>query len=328
MFERVDPFIGTEATSLPEQHGLATTWWWPKPQVGNTHPGATYPLGMVSACAYSGGYPTGYGRYDLGTEGLPERDARPPRGQRVHALPAVRHGRDPQVLQLLPRHPDAAAARRPGPALGHRRRGRRARLLLGDARQRASARRSRSGPSRAVHRYTFPAHRDARLVIDFSLGGLTIPHGRTVPLRAHLHSIAPGRRAGRDHRRGRAARRARRVRRPALAADALVRPAAHARRHAARLRPHPADHAAPVRAHVGRSVGARAGGRAAVRVLAARRRPGPREPRGASAVRVRPALRRGGRRPPRSGGRRSARSASTPRRPTSRRSSRRRSTTR
>ena len=26
---------------------------------------------MVSACAYSGAYPTGYGRYDLGTEGLP-----------------------------------------------------------------------------------------------------------------------------------------------------------------------------------------------------------------------------------------------------------------
>jgi hypothetical protein len=54
MFERVDPFIGTEATSLPPQHGLAQSWWWPKPQVGNTHPGATYPLGMVSACAYSG----------------------------------------------------------------------------------------------------------------------------------------------------------------------------------------------------------------------------------------------------------------------------------
>src|SRR3954471_17329158 len=71
MFERVDPFIGTEATSLPEQQGLGRTWGWPKPQVGNTHPGATYPLGMVSACAYSGGYPTGYGRDDPGTEGLP-----------------------------------------------------------------------------------------------------------------------------------------------------------------------------------------------------------------------------------------------------------------
>ena len=71
MIGRVDPFIGTEATDLPAPSGLAATWWWPKPQVGNTHPGATYPLGMVSASAYSGAYPTGYGRYDLVTEGVP-----------------------------------------------------------------------------------------------------------------------------------------------------------------------------------------------------------------------------------------------------------------
>ena len=43
-----------------------------------------------------------------------------------------------------------------------------------------------------MHRYTFPAHADARLVIDFSMGGLTIPYGTTVPLRAHLQSLAPG----------------------------------------------------------------------------------------------------------------------------------------
>ena len=73
MFEHVDPFIGTSATDLPEPCGLATTWWWPKPQVGNTHPGAAHPFGMVSACAYSGAYPTGYGLYDLSTEGVPPR---------------------------------------------------------------------------------------------------------------------------------------------------------------------------------------------------------------------------------------------------------------
>ena len=59
MIDGVDPFIGTAVTALPIPTGLAGTWWWPKPQVGNTHPDATYPLGMVSACAYSGGYPTG-----------------------------------------------------------------------------------------------------------------------------------------------------------------------------------------------------------------------------------------------------------------------------
>ena len=73
MIEHVDPFIGTGATDLPEPHGLAATWWWPKPQVGNTHPGATFPFGMVSACAYSGAYPTGYGLYELNTEGVPPR---------------------------------------------------------------------------------------------------------------------------------------------------------------------------------------------------------------------------------------------------------------
>ena len=73
MFEYVDPFIGTGATELPPPQGLAASWWWPKPQVGNTHPGATYPFGMVSACSYSGAYPTGYGLYELNTEGVPPR---------------------------------------------------------------------------------------------------------------------------------------------------------------------------------------------------------------------------------------------------------------
>ena len=44
MIEHVDPFIGSAATDLPAPQGLAATWWWPKPQVGNTHPGATYPV--------------------------------------------------------------------------------------------------------------------------------------------------------------------------------------------------------------------------------------------------------------------------------------------
>src|ERR1700712_72147 len=71
MIVRVDPFIGSEVTELRERTGLAATWWWPKPQIGNTHPGATYPFGMVSACGFSGGYPTGYGRYALALEGVP-----------------------------------------------------------------------------------------------------------------------------------------------------------------------------------------------------------------------------------------------------------------
>ena len=113
MLEHVDPFIGSAATDLPIPHGLAETWWWPKPQVGNTHPGATFPFGMVSACAYSGAYPTGYGRYQLNTEGVPVELLRPADRLRLHPLPAVGDRRDPEVLQLLPGDPDAGAAGQP-----------------------------------------------------------------------------------------------------------------------------------------------------------------------------------------------------------------------
>ena len=38
--DRVDPFFGNGATSLHERKGIAASWFWPKAQVGNTHPGA------------------------------------------------------------------------------------------------------------------------------------------------------------------------------------------------------------------------------------------------------------------------------------------------
>jgi len=191
MTSRVDPFIGTEATSLPAPQGIAATWWSPKPQIGNTHPGATYPLGMVSACAYSGAYPTGYGRYDLSTEGLPsELHDRQVASGFTHfqqsGTGAIRkyynYVRVTPMLQPLDDlgqlwDVDAEAAE-PGYYAATLSSGIRCEVTV--------------GPKSAVHRYTFPSHHDARLVIDLSLGGLAIPYGRTVPLRAHLHAVAPG----------------------------------------------------------------------------------------------------------------------------------------
>jgi putative alpha-1,2-mannosidase len=52
------------------------------------------------------------------------------------------------------------------------------------------------GPKVAVHRYTFPEHRSARVVVDMSLGGLAIDLGRTVPLRAQVESMGYGRAQG------------------------------------------------------------------------------------------------------------------------------------
>ncbi len=60
----VDPFWGNGPSTPPASEGIARAWNWLKPQCGNTHPGAVLPLGWVSACAYSGGYSSGYGRND------------------------------------------------------------------------------------------------------------------------------------------------------------------------------------------------------------------------------------------------------------------------
>src|SRR5690606_578878 len=191
----VDPFIGTAATSLPPASGLAATWWWPKPQVGNTHPGATSPLGMVSACAYSGAYPTGYGRYAKNTEGVPEEmyPALQASGfthfqqsgtgairkyyNYVRVTPMVQPLDDLGEAWAL--HDEAAS---PGYYATTLDTGIHCEITVGE--------------KVAVHRYTFPESRSARVVVDLSCGGLDIELGRTVPLRAHVESTGRGRAQG------------------------------------------------------------------------------------------------------------------------------------
>jgi putative alpha-1,2-mannosidase len=191
VIDRVDPFIGTEATALPQPKGLAATWWWPKPQIGNTHPGATYPLGMVSACAYSGAYPTGYGRYDLSLEGVPSTIYDTQRASgfthfQQSGTGAIRKYYNyfrvtPMVepLDVLGRNWEIVEEQaEPGWYSATLDSGVTAEITV--------------GPKSAVHRYTFPRHQNARVVIDFSLGGLAIPYGATIPLRAHLESLDLG----------------------------------------------------------------------------------------------------------------------------------------
>ena len=188
MMQPVDPFIGTEVTDLAPQTGLASTWWWPKPQIGNTHPGATYPLGMVSACAYSGAYPTGYGRFDLALDGIPPaiHDRQLASGFthfQQSGTGAIRKYYNyfrvtPMVepLDVLGRSWDLVDEQaEPGWYCATLDSGVTAEITV--------------GPKSAVHRYRFPQHKNARVVLDFSLGGLTIPYGATVPLRAHLESF-------------------------------------------------------------------------------------------------------------------------------------------
>lgn len=68
-----DPFFGSGISQPPGGGRLASTWFFLKPQVGNTSPAACVPFGMVSAGAYSGAYPTGYGAFDLNFVAVPPR---------------------------------------------------------------------------------------------------------------------------------------------------------------------------------------------------------------------------------------------------------------
>ncbi|GAA3616020.1 glycoside hydrolase domain-containing protein [Microlunatus ginsengisoli] len=191
MFEYVDPFIGTAATDLPAPQGLAATWWWPKPQVGNTHPGATFPFGMVSACSYSGAYPTGYGLYELNTEGVPPRMYE----EQIASGFSHFHQSGTGAIRKYYNYFRVSPMLEPLDALGTSwaltdevaEPGYYAATLSSGIRCELTV-----GPRSAVHRYTFPEHPDARIVIDLSLGGLLIPYGATTPLRAHLETLAPG----------------------------------------------------------------------------------------------------------------------------------------
>ncbi len=190
MLDAVDPLIGTEVTDLAPPDGLAATWWFPKPQVGNTHPGACYPLGMVSACAYSGAYPTGYGRYRLNTEGIPGRlhDELVASGithfQQSGTGAIRKYYNYFRVTPMMLPLDDLGRTWRIVEEVAEP--GYYACTLESGIRCEVTA-----GPKSVVHRYTFPEHHDARLVIDCSMGGLAIEHGATVPLRADLHQVSP-----------------------------------------------------------------------------------------------------------------------------------------
>ncbi|MBB5802185.1 putative alpha-1,2-mannosidase [Saccharothrix ecbatanensis] len=150
---------------------------------------------MVSACAYSGAYPTGYGLYTKNTEGLPEEMFdRPQASGFTHfqqsGTGAIRkyynYVRVTPMVQPLdtlgqawPLHDEVAEAGYYAATLDT---GIRCEITVGE--------------KVAVHRYTFPEHRSARIVVDLSCGGLAIDHGHTVPLRAHVESIGHGRAQG------------------------------------------------------------------------------------------------------------------------------------
>jgi predicted alpha-1,2-mannosidase len=163
--------------------------------VGNTHPGATSPLGMVSACAYSGAYPTGYGRYAKNTEGVPEEMFE------RHQASGFTHFQQSGTgaIRKYYNYVRVTPMVHPLDDLGQS-------WKLEDERAEAGYYAANLdtgvrceitvGEKVAVHRYTFPDHHSARVVIDLSCGGLGIDLGRTIPLRAQAESMGHGRAQG------------------------------------------------------------------------------------------------------------------------------------
>ena len=183
----VDPFVGTEPVDLPSRSGIAATWFWPKPQIGNTHPGACLPFGMVSVMPYSGGYPTGYGCYAKSLQGYP------PRLKEDLQILGFTHFQQSgvgairkyynycRVSPFLEEGGGLSMVGTPFSVIQEEAVPGYYSCILKPFGIRAEI---TVTPRGAIHRYTFPKSRCAGIAVDFSHGGIEIEDGRTIPLRA------------------------------------------------------------------------------------------------------------------------------------------------
>ena len=197
----VDPFIGTAATTCLAPRGLAATWWWPKPQVGNTHPGATSP----SAWSPPAPTPARTRPGTAATTRTPRASRRDVRADGLGFTHFQQSGTGAirkyynyfRVTPMVSRWTTSArrgrcTTRSPSP-------GYYAATLDSGIRCEITV-----GPKIAVHRYTFPEHRNARLVIDFSSAAW--PSRTAVPCRCAPTSRAWAAASPRANRRRRALR--------------------------------------------------------------------------------------------------------------------------
>ncbi|MEM9110319.1 MAG: GH92 family glycosyl hydrolase [Planctomycetota bacterium] len=197
ILDDVDPFVGCEPMDVPVPEGLASTWFFPKPMIGNTHPGATLPFGMVSACAYSGGYPTGYGRWNKCLEGLPDElfDRQVCKGF-THFHPsgvgAIRkYYNYTRVVPTTEELGGLGSINTPREVVNEQARPGFYGCELKDTGITAELTVTSRG---AVHRYTFAEECNAMIAIDLSHGGIAIEDGETIPQRAHceINSVSTG----------------------------------------------------------------------------------------------------------------------------------------
>jgi putative alpha-1,2-mannosidase len=187
VIDLVDPFFGTGSTEFPPKDGLAASWFFLKAQAGNTHPGACLPFGMVSVCAHSGAYVTGYGTNAVNTNG------RPP--QLFDELTAIGfthfHQSGTGAIESYYNYFRVIPLPGPDTPLDTR-----YRLVDEDASpgyyatslQECGIRAEMTvSPCGAIHRYTFPSGASPHIAIDFASGGLPLTsRGGLVPSAAMM----------------------------------------------------------------------------------------------------------------------------------------------
>ena len=187
----VDPFLGCAEAELPAPQGVAEKWWRAKPPVGNTHPGAAGPFGMVSACAYSGAYVTGYGRYGVSLTG----DSPPIAFERQEAL-GIAHFQQSGTGRIRSYYNYLLTT----PLVGEGLAGLGQRQALEEERAWPgyySARFGESGvscevtcsPRCAAHRYEFPGEVRGRVAVDISSGGLLLEGMGSYPESARVEMV-------------------------------------------------------------------------------------------------------------------------------------------
>jgi predicted alpha-1,2-mannosidase len=187
----VDPFLGCEPARLPEPDELAAKWWCAKPPIGNTHPGVTMPFGMVSVCAYSGAYVTGYGRYAVSLSG-----DEPETLYDDHTAMGIAHFQQSGTGRIRMYYNYFLTT----PLTGDRLDGIGSRFLLENETSRPGLYTGRFAETgvdfevtctkrTALHRYTFPSDTTGKVVIDFTSGGLLIEGMKTYPEKARARFL-------------------------------------------------------------------------------------------------------------------------------------------
>jgi putative alpha-1,2-mannosidase len=194
----MDPFFGNGTIDLPEPEGIAATWFFIKAQTGNTYPGACAPFGMLSACAYSGAYPTGYGLNAPNTNSTPRQAFDRLVASGFTHLQQSGTGAIDTYYNYLRVTPLTGELKELGTrwelederaSPGYYA------ATLGDTGIRAEL---TASPRAALHRYTFPQTAgEARLAVDFGTGGIDFARMRTYPTEAEVtlvtSNVAQGR---------------------------------------------------------------------------------------------------------------------------------------